>query len=125
MAERELSAFMLAVTELFGPEQARLSAEDWLDESETNGQPAESHQSRLASGHGSSLGPIGNWGDSSARSSNACRIDRYERVADTIVQLFRIRVSGVCVRRLTLTHHTHPGYAHPTTQKIVTLSYEH
>ena len=34
MAERELSAFMLAVTELFGPEQARLSAEDWLDESE-------------------------------------------------------------------------------------------
>jgi hypothetical protein len=34
MAERELSAFMQAVTELFGPEQARLSAEDWLDESE-------------------------------------------------------------------------------------------
>ena len=34
MAERELSAFIRAVTELFGPEQARLSAEDWLDESE-------------------------------------------------------------------------------------------
>ena len=34
MAERELSAFMLAVTELFGPEQARLSAEDWLEASE-------------------------------------------------------------------------------------------
>ena len=34
IAERELSAFIRAVAELFGPEQARLSAEDWLDESE-------------------------------------------------------------------------------------------
>lgn len=34
LAERELSAFMAAVTELFGAEHARLSAEDWLDESE-------------------------------------------------------------------------------------------
>jgi hypothetical protein len=33
MAERELSAFIRAVTELFGQEQAGLSAEDWLDES--------------------------------------------------------------------------------------------
>jgi hypothetical protein len=32
MAERELSAFFNAVTELFGSEQARLSAEDWLQE---------------------------------------------------------------------------------------------
>ena len=34
MAKRELSAFVRAVTELFGPEQARLSTEDWLDELE-------------------------------------------------------------------------------------------
>jgi hypothetical protein len=34
MAERELSAFVRAVTELFGAEQARLSTEDWLDELE-------------------------------------------------------------------------------------------
>jgi len=34
LAERELSAFLLAVTQLFGPEQARLSAEDWLEESD-------------------------------------------------------------------------------------------
>ena len=34
MAERELSAFIRAVTELFGPEQTRLSTEDWLDQSE-------------------------------------------------------------------------------------------
>lgn len=33
MAERELSAFIRAVTELFGPEQVRLSTEDWLGES--------------------------------------------------------------------------------------------
>jgi hypothetical protein len=32
MAERELGAFIGAVTELFGPEQVRLAAEDWLDE---------------------------------------------------------------------------------------------
>ena len=30
MAERELSAFVTAVTELFGSEQAEASAEDWL-----------------------------------------------------------------------------------------------
>jgi hypothetical protein len=32
MAERELGAFISAVTELFGSEQARLAADDWLDE---------------------------------------------------------------------------------------------
>jgi hypothetical protein len=32
MAERELSAFFRAVTELFGTEQAELCAEDWLHE---------------------------------------------------------------------------------------------
>jgi len=32
IAERELAAFIRAVTELFGPEQARLAVEDWVDE---------------------------------------------------------------------------------------------
>jgi hypothetical protein len=32
MAERELSAFFNAVTQLFGSEQAELSAKDWLRE---------------------------------------------------------------------------------------------
>ena len=32
MAEREFSAFISAVNELFGPEQAQISALDWLDE---------------------------------------------------------------------------------------------
>jgi hypothetical protein len=42
MAERELSAFISAVTELFGPEQAKLSTEDWLDESELMDSPPRS-----------------------------------------------------------------------------------
>ena len=42
LAERELSAFIGAVTGLFGPEQARLSAGDWLDESELMDSPPRS-----------------------------------------------------------------------------------
>jgi len=34
IAERELGAFIRAVTDLFGPEQARFAAEDWGDELE-------------------------------------------------------------------------------------------
>src|SRR5579864_7129463 len=34
LAERELSAFIAAVAELFGANQARISAEVWLDETE-------------------------------------------------------------------------------------------
>jgi hypothetical protein len=34
IAERELGAFIRAVTELFGPEQARFAAEYWIDELE-------------------------------------------------------------------------------------------
>ena len=42
LAERELSSFIAAVTELYGPEQAKLSAEDWLDESELMDSPPRS-----------------------------------------------------------------------------------
>ena len=34
LAERELAAFIGAVTQLFGPETAKLAAQDWLDEAE-------------------------------------------------------------------------------------------
>lgn len=48
MAERELSAFFNAVTELFGSEQAELSAEDWLHEMiEIDGLPASTREWRL------------------------------------------------------------------------------
>ena len=48
MAERELSAFFNAVTQLFGSEQADLSAEDWLHELiEIDGLPASASEWRL------------------------------------------------------------------------------
>jgi len=37
--EQELSAFTLAVTQLFGSEQARVSERDWLDESDLMDSP--------------------------------------------------------------------------------------
>ena len=43
-AERELSAFIGAVTELFGPEQARVSTEDWLDELTLMARPSRSKE---------------------------------------------------------------------------------
>ena len=42
LAERELSSFIAAVTKLYGPEQARLSAADWLEESELMDSPSRS-----------------------------------------------------------------------------------
>jgi hypothetical protein len=48
MAERELSAFFNAITQLFGSEQAKLSAEDWLQELlEIDGLPASAREWRL------------------------------------------------------------------------------
>jgi hypothetical protein len=48
MAERELSAFFRAVTELFGLEQAELSAKDWLHElTATDALPTSAHEWRL------------------------------------------------------------------------------
>jgi hypothetical protein len=48
MAERELSAFFDAVTQLFGSEQAELSADDWLREFiEIDGLPASPSEWRL------------------------------------------------------------------------------
>ena len=47
MAERELSAFFNAVTQLFGSEQAKLSADDWLQELiEIDGLPASTREWR-------------------------------------------------------------------------------
>jgi hypothetical protein len=48
MAERELSAFFNAVTQLFGSEQAELSVEDWLHELiDTDGLPTSAREWRL------------------------------------------------------------------------------
>lgn len=42
LAEREMSAFIGAVKELFGPEQAQSSAQDWLEESKLMDSPPRS-----------------------------------------------------------------------------------
>jgi len=48
MAERELSAFFNAVTQIFGSEQAELSAESWLQELiETDGLPTSAREWRM------------------------------------------------------------------------------
>ncbi|MGB6675284.1 MAG: hypothetical protein WBE44_01210 [Terriglobales bacterium] len=48
MAERELSAFFNAVKQLFGSDQAELSAKDWLRELiEIDGLPASAREWRL------------------------------------------------------------------------------
>ena len=60
MAERELSAFFNAVTQLFGPEQAKLSAEDWLRELiEINGLPASAREWRSITARVSTRLPSG------------------------------------------------------------------
>jgi hypothetical protein len=48
MAERELTAFFNAITQLFGAEQAELSAEDWLLElTKVDTLPASTREWRL------------------------------------------------------------------------------
>lgn len=42
LVQRELSSFLSAVMKLYGPGQAELPAEDWLDESETMDSPPRS-----------------------------------------------------------------------------------
>ncbi len=60
MAERELSAFFNAVTQLFGSEQAELSAEDWLQELiEIDGLPTSAREWRLITAKASTRLPSG------------------------------------------------------------------
>jgi hypothetical protein len=55
MAERELAAFFKTVTQLFGLEQAQVSAEDWLHELiETDGLPSSAREWRLITAKASS-----------------------------------------------------------------------
>ena len=42
VAERELPSFIAAVTELYGPEEARLATNEWLEESELMDSPPRS-----------------------------------------------------------------------------------
>ena len=42
LAERELASFIAAVTELYGPAQARFAAEDWVEEADFMDSPPRS-----------------------------------------------------------------------------------
>jgi hypothetical protein len=60
MAERELSAFFNAITQLFGSEQAEFSADDWLRELiETEGLPTSAREWRLITAKASTRLPNG------------------------------------------------------------------
>ena len=60
LADRELSAFFNAVTQLFGPEQAELSAENWLQELiEIDGLPTSAREWRLITAKASTRLPNG------------------------------------------------------------------
>jgi alkylhydroperoxidase/carboxymuconolactone decarboxylase family protein YurZ len=73
MAERELSAYFNAVTQLFGSKQAELSAEDWLHELiETKGLPTSAREWRLITAKASTRLPSGvNASSLSAEFTNA------------------------------------------------------
>ena len=73
MAERELSAFFNAVTQLFGSEQAEVSAKDWLHElREIDGLPTSAREWRLITAKVSTRLPSGvNASSLSAQFTNA------------------------------------------------------
>jgi len=72
IAERELGAFMRAVTELFGPEQARLAA-GLGRRAGVNGCFAWTDQARLGIGHHRRLGPACKTAESQLGPCNATR----------------------------------------------------
>ena len=93
MAERELSAFVRAVTELFGPEQARLSTEDWLDELELKDSPLRATSRDYRAVTVAASARLANRG-SLARDHRTLAASTDTKIfANTIVQLFRIRAS--------------------------------
>jgi len=76
LAERELSAFIAAVAELFGADQARMSGRGLSRRIGVNGCIASIYAQRLAGYHDRSLGSIGKSAECCiASSEDARRID--------------------------------------------------
>ena len=73
LAERELSAFIAAVRVSYGPEEAELSAEDWIEESELMDSSPRSEVRKLARGHDRSVGTTGKSAERCTASSEAAR----------------------------------------------------
>jgi len=87
LAESELSSFIAAVKASYGPEQAKLSAGDWLEESELMDSPPRSETRDWRSVTIAASARLANRVQGGAASINAPHIDnRYEGIVDTIVQ---------------------------------------
>ena len=107
-AERELSAFTGAVTELFGTEQARVSTEDWLEELTLLDMPSRSKERNWRAVTIAAAARL------AKRLDTATHRQIYSStssIADTIVQLFRFDTSVGCVHRV----QRNPMYATKTT----------
>ena len=89
LAVRELSAFIAAVSELFGPEEAAASAEDWLDESQLmEMSPRSTLRDWRAVTMAASVRLANRLNVALHRQRMASNIDWYPNSADAIVQLF-------------------------------------
>ena len=83
--ERELSAFMAAVADLFRPEQARISAEEWLEDSELIENPM---RSTIEDGRAVTIA-------ASARLGNRQNVAGWQLPTNTKVQLLSPHTSDV------------------------------
>src|ERR1700679_2341592 len=98
--EPELRAFIRAVTELFGPEQARIAAEDSVDEMELVDTITWTDQARSGLGPDSCLGPACEAAEYRCGPSTVARcLNRYQSITDTFVQLFRPGWCGLIASR--------------------------
>jgi hypothetical protein len=95
MAERELAAFIRAVAELFGPEQATLSAEDWLDELELVDSPHRATRRDWRAVTAAASARLANRRTLAPDHKTLAASAETEGCANTIVQLFGIRTSGL------------------------------
>ena len=100
IAEPELGAFIRAVTELFGPEQARIAAEDWVDEMElvdTLPGPTRRDLGSVSIAASAQLARRLNT-DVDPPAVARC-LNRYQSITDTFVQLFRPGWCGLIASR--------------------------
>jgi hypothetical protein len=96
LAERELSAFIGSVTELFGPEQAQTAAEDWLEEAGLMDSPPVSTERDWRSVTiAASARLAGRTNAAQHRRESFSASTETKGVANTIDQLLRLHTSDV------------------------------
>ena len=84
LAERELSAFISAVTQLFGPVQTLASTEDWLEESELIDSPPRSTARDWRAVTIAASARLARRVDAAQHRQKIHRcVDQYQRIADT------------------------------------------